>query len=123
MTTREIAERLVALVRKGKAERAQRELFAEVAINVEPYGTPTFPRETKGLPAILEKGHRFGAMIEQVHAISISDPLVAGDAFAYAMQLDVTVTGHGRLSVDELCIYETKDGKIVSERFTSRLPV
>ena|SRR6266496_423232 len=94
------------------------------AINVEPYGTPAFPKEARGLTAIIEKGHRFGAMIEQVHAMAISDPLVAGCSFAYAaMQLDVTVRGHGRLSMDELGIYEVKDGKIGSEGFTSRLPV
>jgi limonene-1,2-epoxide hydrolase len=62
-------------------------------------------------------------MIEQLHAVSFSDPIVGGSAFAYAMRLDVTVKGHGRLQLDELCIYEVKDGKIISERFTSRLPV
>src|SRR3954464_5275881 len=123
MTTKNIAERLVALCREGQAEAAQRELFADDAIHLEPYGTPAFPRETKGLDAILEKGRRFGAMIEQGHAIALSDPPVAGTPFPYAMQLDVTVRGHGRLSMDELCIYEVKDGKIISERFTSRLPV
>ena len=123
MTTKEIAERLVALCREGKVETAQKELYATDAINIEPYGTPIFPKETKGLQAIIEKGHKFGAMIEEVHSISISDPLVAGNAFACAMQLDLTLKGHGRMSVDELCIYEVKDGKILSERFTSRFHV
>jgi hypothetical protein len=123
MATKEIAERLVALCREGKVETAQKELYAAEAINIEPYGTPTFPRETKGLTAIIEKGHKFGAMIEQVHSICISDPLVAGNSFACAMQLELTIKGHGRMSVDELCIYEVKDGKIVSERFTSRFHV
>jgi hypothetical protein len=123
MTTKEIADRLVALCREGKVEIAQNELYAEDAINIEPYGTPTFPQETRGRAALIEKGHKFTAMIEQVHAVSISDPLVAGDSFACAMQLDVTVRGHGRMSMDELCIYEVKDGKVISERFTSRLPV
>lgn len=123
MTTKEIAQRLVALCREGKVETAQRELYADDAINVEPYGTPTFPQETKGLRAIIEKGHKFGALIEQVHAIAISDPLVAASSFACAMQLDVTVRGHGRMILDELCVYVVKDGKIVSEQFTSRLPV
>lgn len=121
MNTKEIAERLVALCREGRVEAAQRELYAEDAINIEPYGTATFPKETKGLAAIIEKAQRFGAMIEQVHAMSISDPLVAGDAFAYALHLDVTIEGRGRMSMDELCIYEVKAGKIVAERFTSRL--
>ena len=123
MTTKDIADRLVALCRQGQAEVAQRELYADDAVNIEPYGTATFPKETRGREAIMAKGRTFGALIESVHAMALSEPLVAGDAFACALQLDVTVKGHGRMSMDELCIYEVKDGKIVSERFTSRLPV
>jgi hypothetical protein len=123
MTTKEIAERLVALCRQGNFETAQKELYATDAINIEPYATAAFAKETKGLSAILEKGRKFTAMIEQVHSISVSDPLVAGGAFACAMQLDLTIKGHGRMSVNELCIYEVKDGKIISERFTSRFHV
>ena len=123
MTTTEIAERLVALCRQGNFEIAQKELYATDAINIEPYATATFAKETKGLAAILEKGRQFTAMVEQVHAVAVSDPLVAGSSFACAMQLDVTLKGHGRLTLDELCIYEVKDGKIISERFTSRFPV
>jgi hypothetical protein len=123
MTTKEIAERLVALCRAGKVEIAHQELYAQDAINIEPYGTPDFPKETKGLGALIEKAHKLTGMIEQVHAISISDPLVAGRSFAYAMQLDVTIRGRGRMTMDELCIYEVKEGKIISERFTSRLDV
>lgn len=123
MTTTEIAERLVALCRQGNVEGAQRELYAENAINIEPYGTALFPRETKGLPAIIEKGRKFGALIEQVHSMSISNPLVAGASFACAMHLDLTIKGQGRLSVDELGIYEVKDGRIISEQFTSRFNV
>lgn len=123
MTTKEIAERLVALCRQGNSETAQKELYAADAVNIEPYGTAAFPRETKGLNAIIEKGRKFAAMIEQVHSISISDPLVAGSSFACAMQLDLTIKGHGRMSLDELCIYGVKDGKIISEQFTSRFHV
>jgi len=123
MTTKEIAERLVALCRQGNFEAAQRELYAADAINIEPYGTATFAKETKGLSAILEKGQRFAAMLEQVHSISVSDPLVAGSWFTCALQLDLTMKGHGRMSLNELCIYEVKDGKIISEQFTSRFPV
>ena len=123
MTTKEIAERLVALCRAGNFEAAQRELYAADAINIEPYGNETFAQETKGLDAILEKGRRFGAMIDAVHSVAVSDPLVAGTSFACAMQLEVTLKGHGRMRLDELCIYDTRDGKVVSERFTSRFPV
>lgn len=120
MTTQDVADRLVALCREGKIEEAQRELYADNAINIEPFGTAAFPERTQGLDAIIEKGHRFGALIEQVHAMTFSEPLVAGQAFACAMKLDLTIKGRGRMSVEELGIYQVEDGKIVSERFTSR---
>lgn len=123
MTTREIADRLVSLCREGKFEVAQRELYAADAVNIEPYGTADFPQETRGLDAILEKGRKLTAMIEQVHALSLSEPLVAGNSFAIAMHLDVTIKGRGRMKMDELCIYEVKGDKVVAERFTSRLAV
>jgi limonene-1,2-epoxide hydrolase len=123
MTTKEIADRLVSLCREGKFEIAQKELFATDVISIEPFATPAFPKETRGLSALLEKGQKFTALIEQVHALTVSEPLVAGDSFVYAMQLDATIKGHGRMSLDELCLYEVKDGKIVSEQFTSRFPV
>src|SRR5689334_16480946 len=105
MTTKEIADSLVALCRAGNFETAQRELYAANAINIEPYGNATCAKETKGLDAILEKGRRFTAMIEQVHSVSVSDPLVAGGSFACAMKLELTLKGHGRLTLDELCVY------------------
>jgi hypothetical protein len=123
MTTKEIAERLVALCRQGNFETAQKELYAADAINIEPYATATFAKETRGLDAILEKGRRFGAMIAEVHSVSVSDPLVAGSSFACAMKLEVTMKEHGRMTLDELCIYEVKDGKVISERFTSRFHI
>ena len=123
LETKDVAERLVALCREGKVEVAQQELYAADAVNLEPYGTDAFAKETRGLPAIIEKGRKFSALIEQVHAFSISDPLVAGSSFACAMHLDLTIKGHGRMSVHELGIYEVKDGKIASEQFTSRFPI
>ena len=123
MTTKEIAERLVALCRQGKFETAQQELYATDAVSIEPYATPAFAEETKGLSALIEKNHKFTALIEQVHSISVSESLVAGSSFACAMQLDVTIKGHGRMNLNELCIYEVKEGKIVSEQFTSRFHV
>jgi limonene-1,2-epoxide hydrolase len=123
MTTKEIADRLVALCRKGEFETAHKELFSADAVNLEPYATVNFPRETKGLEAILEKGKKFTALIEQVHAVEISDPLVATHSFACTMRLDLTINGHGRINLHELCVYEVKDGKIVCERFHERFPV
>ena len=117
MKTAEVARRLVALCREQKWETAQRELYAQDAVSVEPHATPGFPQETKGLPAILEKGKKFVGMVEQMHAITVSDPIVAGDSFACTMRLDMTMKGQGRMDMSELCVYTVKDGKIIAERF------
>jgi hypothetical protein len=117
MTTQEIAERLVAYCREAKWEAAQRELYAENAVSIEPFATPAFEKETRGLAAILEKGRKFDAMVEEMHSLSVSEPLVAGNSFACTMGMDVTMKGQGRMNMSELCVYEVKDGKIVLEQF------
>src|SRR4051812_42328020 len=91
MKTEEIAQRLVALCREAKWETAQRELYADHAVSLEPWETPMFPRETKGLAAIVEKGKKFDAMVETMHSIHVSEPVVAPGAFACMMQMDVTM--------------------------------
>ena len=117
MKTVEVANRLVALCRDGKWEAAQQELYSPDAVSIEPHATPGFDKETRGLPAILEKGRKFVAQVEKIHSLSVSDPLVAANAFACTMRLDMTMKGQGRMDMAELCVYQVKDGKIVSEQF------
>jgi hypothetical protein len=117
MTTQEIANRLVELCRKGNFEGAQKELFSEDAISIEPEATPAFAKETKGLQAILEKGEKFSAMVEKMHSMNVSDPLVANNSFACTMRMDITMKERGRMDMQELCVYHIKDGKIISEEF------
>jgi hypothetical protein len=117
MTTQQIAERLAELCRRGEWEKAQKELFADNAISVEPYASPAFDKETKGLQAIIEKGHKFESMVEQTHSIDISEPLVAGNAIALKLTMEVTMKDRPRETWRELCVYKVKDGKIISEEF------
>ena len=117
MTTAEIASRLAELCRKGDWETAQRELYSDDAISIEPHATPGFDKETKGLPAIFEKGKKFDSMVEQMHNLAISEPVVADNSFAFAMGIDATMKGQGRMTMTELCVYQVKDGKIISEQF------
>ncbi len=117
MTTQQVATRLVELCRKGEFETAQKELFAEDVISIEPYATPEFEKETKGLPAIIEKGHKFESMVEQMHALTVSDPMMAANSFACTMRMDMTMKAQERMDMTELCVYQLKDGEIVSEEF------
>ena len=117
MTTKEIANRLTELCRKGEWAQAQKELYADDAVSIEPVATPAFEKETKGLDAILEKGEKFDAMVEDYHSINIAEPLVAGNSIAFVLDMDLTMKGRKRETMSELCVYDVKDGKIVSEQF------
>ena len=117
MTTKEVAKRLVELCKKGDFEAAQNELFAQDAVSIEQHSTPDFDKETKGLDAIKEKGRKWASMLEEMHGTEVSEPVVADKSFACTMQMDVTMKGHGRMNMTELCVYEVKDGMIASEQF------
>lgn len=115
MNTPEIAQRLVALCRQGAYETAQRELYADNVVSLEPAGTPA-PR-TEGLDAIVAKGKMFYDTFE-VHGGSVSDPVVAGNFFSCALTADVTPRAGGpRFTMEEIAVYEVRDGKIVLEQF------
>lgn len=117
METKEIAKKLVAYCRKANWSAAHNELYAQNAKSIEPYETPEFSKETNGLAAIKEKGERFDNMVEQTHSIEVSEPLVAGNSIAFTMEMDITMKGKGRMKSPELCVYQVKDGKIISEEF------
>lgn len=117
MTTKEIAGRLHSLCSEGKFETAQKELFSQNAISIEPQATPGFEKETKGLQAIIKKGHAFEQMTEAVHGIKLSDPIVAGNAIAMKLDMDVAMKGQGRTNMTEICVYQVKEGKIALEEF------
>src|SRR5450432_153024 len=119
MTTQEIANRLTDLCRQGKYDTAQKELYSKDAVSIEPEGSPGL-QTVNGLDAIIEKGHQFQSMIEAVHSSTVSDPVIAGDRFAVAAVLDLTLKGMGRMPMEELAVYEVKDGKVVKEQFFYR---
>ncbi len=72
MTTKELADRLVELCRKGDFESAQAELFADDVISIEPHATPDFQKETKGKQAVKEKGDKWNDMVETTHNMEVS---------------------------------------------------
>jgi len=117
MTTQEIANRLVAYCRKADWEGAHKELYSKESKSIEPYTTPEFEKITEGMEGIKEKGQRFDSMVEKVHSIEVSDPLVAGNSIAFTLAMDITMKGKGRMKSPELCVYQVKEGKIVSEEF------
>jgi hypothetical protein len=116
MTTSEIANRLYELCQKGDFNVAQEELYATDATSTERNMEGVIETVT-GMNAIVEKGKQFRNSIEEVHSGYTNEPKVFGTNIFMEMGMDVTMKGMGRMNMNEMCRYETKDGKITSEQF------
>lgn len=116
MTTQEVANRMSELFKENKWDQVQAELFADDCESIEPPHAQGM-QSVKGKDAIKKKGEDFNAMVEEVHGGWVSDLLVGGRHVTCAMSLDVTLKGMGRIKMEEVCVYEVKDGKIVKEEF------
>ena len=111
----EVANRLVEHCRTGRFDLAQQELYADHARSYEPEHTGQPVAE--GRQAIAEKGRKWSEGIETYHGGEITEPLMAGNFFTVIMRMDTTTKGGERNQMDEICVYEVQNGKIVQERF------
>jgi hypothetical protein len=118
MTTKGVAKRLSKLFKENKWSEAQDELFSKDAVSIEPaHAAGAGMGSVKGLDQIKKKGEQFNKTIEAVHGGYSSEPIVAGNHIAIAMGMDATFKGKGRQKMDEIIVYEVKDGKIIKEQF------
>ena len=116
MTTQEVANRLVELCRVGKYQQVHEELYSSDIVSVEPEGAPN--RIAKGIEAIQAKGIKFESMLEKVNSSTVSDPVVAENFFSCNMLMNIKMKGApGAVDMDEICVFNVKDGKIVKEEF------
>lgn len=115
MTTQEIANRLVELCRAGNNLQAYEELFSEDAIAVEPEHTGI--PDAIGRNAMIEKQEMMAMMIMEMFGTGVSDPIVSGNFFSCAMWIDAEMLGRERTKLEEIAVYQLKDGKIVKEMF------
>ncbi|MEP6683069.1 MAG: SnoaL-like domain-containing protein [Parafilimonas sp.] len=116
MTTKEIAALLVDMCRNGKVEEAKEQLFAPDIISIEPV-EGVLPKEAKGMDAIRKKAELFISMVDNFYGSKISEPVISGDYFSISWETDLQMKGEARKTNNELCVYKTKAGKIISEQF------
>ena len=116
MTTQEIAARFHELAQQEKWFEIQDEFFAENVRSIDPEGSP-YMGYAEGKAAVRKKGEDFVSRITAFHGASTTSPLVTGNPFAVGRQIDITVEGHGRIQMNEIMLYEVKDGRIISEQF------
>ncbi len=115
MKTQDIAEQLVNYCRQGQFAEAIQNLYGQNIVSIEPEGAPV--KETVGLEAVIAKAQQFNDMVEEIHGMEISDPIVADKFFSCTMKMDVTYKGAPRTSMEEICLYKVEEGKIVREEF------
>lgn len=115
MTTKEVAEKLVNYCRQGLYAEAVQELYSPNIVSIEPDGAPV--KVCEGIEAVIAKGQQFQEMTEEVHGNEVSDPVVADKFFSCSMKMDVTFKGVPRMTMEEICLYQVENGKIVHEEF------
>lgn len=118
MTTQDVAGRFNELAQTGQWDKIQDELYADNAVSIEPahaaaMGLPN----AEGMEAIKKKGKAFNEMVEEMHGGYSTPPVIGGNFFSVGMGMDVTMKGVGRTKMDEVAVYEVKEGKIVKEQF------
>src|SRR5215210_122825 len=114
MTTQEVANRFSELGKENRWDEIVNELYADNAVSIEPpHALAMGLQNAEGLDAIKKKGEAFNSMVEEVHGGSVTEAVVGGNFFAVGMMLDATMKGSGRMKMDEIAVYEVKNGKIV----------
>jgi len=113
MTTKQIANRLVSLCKKGEFQQCYQELYSPEIQSVEADGSSHV-----GFAALAQKGKEWNAGIKKVHKSEIGSPIVSGNHFSLPMNMRITFKGAQKpVNFDEICVYQVKDGKIVKEQF------
>ncbi len=118
LTTQEVANRFNEHAQTGQWDKIQAEFYSEDAVSIEPaHAAAIGMANAVGLAAIRKKGEDFNNGVEEMHGGYSTPPVVGGNFFSVGMGMDVTMKGAGRMKMDEVAVYEVKDGKIVSEQF------
>ena len=118
-TTQEVAARFHELAQEEKWFEIQEELFAEDVTSDEPEGSAYFEpfQHAEGKAAVRRKGENWVSKVEALHNASTGKPITGSNHFAVARSFDITVKDYGRVTIDQIMMYEVRNGQIISERF------
>ncbi|MFK7833193.1 MAG: SnoaL-like domain-containing protein [Winogradskyella sp.] len=115
MNTWGVAKKWKEMCEKGKNLECINELYAENVVSKEMPGMPG--EHIIGKQNVWNKNKAWLDSVEEFHGRSISAPIVAGNHFTTKMKFDLTFKDRGRQQMEELAIFEVKDGKITNEHF------
>src|SRR3979490_2682989 len=116
MTTQEVAARFNELALQEKWFEIQDELFADHVRSVEPPNSLHF-KYAEGKVPVRKKGEEFVKKVQEFHGAYTTHPAIAGNHFAVGRSFDITTEDFGRIKIEEIMLYEVKEGQIVLEQF------
>jgi ketosteroid isomerase-like protein len=116
MNNMKLIDRFQELAMAEKWFEIQDELFADDVESIEPKDSPWLA-DARGKEAVREKALAWVNRITAVHSTSTTAPIVAENHFVVGRKMDLTVQDLGRVQMDQLMLYEIRDGKIVKEKF------
>jgi ketosteroid isomerase-like protein len=114
--TREVAGRFSELAKQEKWFDIQDQFFADNVKSIEPENSPWF-KNAEGKDVVRKKGEDWVKRITAVHSLHTTEPIVGANHFAVGRDVDITVEEIGRIKINQIMLYEVKDGKIISEQF------
>jgi ketosteroid isomerase-like protein len=117
LTTEEVAARFNELAQQAKWFEIQEELFSDDVKSIEPVDAPHLPKMVEGKANVRKKGKDWVSRIEGFHGASTTEPVVGGNYFAVGRKAEITMKDLGRLKINQLMMYEVKDGQIIREQF------
>jgi hypothetical protein len=116
MTTQEVAARFNELAQQEKWFEIQDELFADNVRSIDPPNSEYFGY-AEGKSSVRKKGMDWVEKVEQVHETYTTIPVIGGNHFAVGRGFEITTKDFGKIKIEEMMLYEVKNGRIVLEQF------
>jgi len=117
MSTQEVAEKVVELVRQQAWYKALDTLYDKDTVSVEASASEGESAEKRGIDQVRGKIDWWLNAME-VHSFTAKGPFVAHDRFVVQYDADVTEkNSKKRFQLSEVGVYTVKNGKIVREEF------
>jgi hypothetical protein len=116
LTIQEVAARFNELAQQEKWFEIQDEFFADNVRSIDPPDSPYF-KYAEGKAAVRQKGEEFVKKVLEFHGAYTTQPVIGGNHFAVGRGMEITVEGFGRIKIDQIMLYEVKDGQVISEQF------
>ncbi len=111
-----VVQRFSELAAQEKWFDIQYELFSTDVKSIEPSDSPYLNNAT-GKAAVRKKAEDWVSRIEAGYRVYTTEAVGGGNHFSVGREVDILVQGFGRIQINQIMLYEVKDGKIISEQF------